>query len=183
VCLGFDGSWTRDATALMGCTVGDEPHLFTLGLWEQGGPGWRVPLDEVDDAVRYAFDTFEVVEMAVDKAHWRSEVERWRLDFGERVMDMPQSAGTMVPATDRLYQAIMEGHMTHDGHEGLSRHVHNAVAQDRPGGVQIRKPRNAPKDGSPVGRIDAAVASIMAFDRAGWHAQRAPTAAPFAFYG
>ena len=184
VCLGFDGSWTRDATALVGVTVEERPHLFVLGLWEFSGPGWRVPLDEVDAAVRYAFDTFEVVEMAVDKAHWRSEVERWRLDLGdERIIDMPQTAATMVPATDRLYQAIMEGTMTHDGHEGLTRHVHNAVAVEKPGGVQIRKPKHAPDKDSPIGRIDAAVASIMAFDRAGWHAGN-PTSAPtpFAFY-
>lgn len=182
VCLGFDGSWTRDATALVGVTVEERPHLFVLGLWEFAGAGWRVPLEEVDATVRYAFDTFEVVEMAVDKAHWRSEVERWRLDFGERIVDMPQTAATMVPATDRLYQAIMEGTMTHDGHEGLTRHVHNAVAVEKPGGVQIRKPKHAPDKDSPIGRIDAAVASIMAFDRAGWHAGNpTPSVAAFAF--
>lgn len=186
ICVGFDGSWTRDATALIGVTVPqfeDElPHLFVLGLWEHDRPGWRVPLDEVTEAVSYAFRTFDVVEMVVDKAHWRSEVERWRLEFGEtRIIDMPQSAQRMVPATDRLYQAVMDGTVTHDGHDGLSRHMHNAVAVEKPGGVQIHKPKNAPAKDSPVGRIDAAVASIMAFDSACMAAGRGPEDAPLVF--
>lgn len=171
VALGFDGSWTRDATALIGCTVplaeGELPHLFVLGLWEHSGPGWRVPLQEVIDRVAYAFDTFDVREMAVDKAHWRSEVERWRLTYGDGVLnDMSQAPSTMVPPTDRMYQLVMDAGLTHDGHEGLARHVQNAVAVVKPAGVQIEKPKHAPREGSPVGRIDAAVASIMALNSA-----------------
>lgn len=171
VCLGFDGSWARDSTVLMGCTVptdGERPHLFVLGFWEHDRPGWRPPLDEVTEMVAYAFETFDVRSMAVDKAHWRSEIERWRLEFkaADRIVDMPQTANRMVPATDRLYQAVMEGSMSHDGHEGLTRHIHNAVAVEKPGGVMIYKPKDAPSKDSPVGRIDAAVASILAFDEA-----------------
>lgn len=170
ITIGFDGSWTRDATALIGCTLPSDdepPHLFVLGLWEFSGPGWRVPLDEVNDAVAYAFETFDVRELVVDKAHWRSEVERWRMSYGdERVVDMPQTVARMVPATDRLYQAVLEGRVTHDHHAGLRRHMHNAVSVEKPGGVVIRKPKNAPSKDSPVGRIDAAHASIMAHDAA-----------------
>lgn len=184
ICVGFDGSWTRDATALIGCTVpfDEPPHLFVLGLWEYDGPGWRVPLDEVTAAVEYAFDTFDVRELVVDKAHWRSEVERWRLGYGdERVVDMPQSAARMVPATDRLYQAVMDSEVTHDGHDRLAKHIHNAVAVEKPGGVQIFKPKNAPAKDSPIGRIDAAVASIMAFDSALHLAGQAPETGPPVF--
>ena len=170
ICLGFDGSVNRDATALIGCTVpvDDKPHLFVLGFWEWDRPGWRVPLDEVYDRVAEAFAAYDVAAMAVDKSRWRNEIERWRIDFDahDRIIDVSQSALKMVPATDRLYQAVLEGELSHDGHEGLSRHVHNAVAVSKPGGVMIQKPKNAPAKDSAVGRIDAAVASIMVFDEA-----------------
>jgi hypothetical protein len=116
----------------------------------------------VIDRVGYAFDTFDVREMAVDKAHWRSEVERWRLTYGDGVLnDMSQAPSTMVPPTDRMYQLVMDAGLTHDGHEGLARHVQNAVAVVKPAGVQIEKPKHAPREGSPVGRIDAAVDKLI----------------------
>lgn len=44
VVLAFDGSASGDSTALVGCTVGPEPHVFVLGVWANpGDPSWRVP--------------------------------------------------------------------------------------------------------------------------------------------
>ena len=184
VALGFDGSWTRDSTALIGCTVptdGQPPHLFVVGAWEYDGPGWRTPIEEVEDAVRRAFETWDVLELVADPAHWRSEIERWRVSWGDRVADYPQAPSRMIPATDRLYQAILEGNVTHDGADILHRHVHNAVAVEKNGGVQLHKPKNAPSKESPVGRIDAAVAAVMAHDRAVWHSSN-KTQAPTPFF-
>jgi len=46
--LGFDGSYNRDSTALMGCTI-ESPRLVTLGVWErpEGVKEWSVPREEV----------------------------------------------------------------------------------------------------------------------------------------
>jgi hypothetical protein len=49
VVLGFDGSYARDATALIGCTL--DGHLFVLEIWERpesAGKDWRVPRREVE---------------------------------------------------------------------------------------------------------------------------------------
>ncbi len=35
IVMGFDGSENRDSTALIGWTVEDVPHRFTIGLWER----------------------------------------------------------------------------------------------------------------------------------------------------
>ena len=35
--LGFDGSYNDDSTALVGCTLDDNPHLFVAGAWEKPG--------------------------------------------------------------------------------------------------------------------------------------------------
>ena len=74
VVLAFDGSASGDSTALVGCTVGPDPHLFVAGLWENpGDPRWRVPRGDVDNAVALAFNRWDVAELAADPWGWRSE--------------------------------------------------------------------------------------------------------------
>ncbi len=75
----------------------------------------------------------------------------------------------MAPATDRLRTSVVERTITHDGHEGLARHVRNAVAESTSHGDVIKKDRR----GSPR-KIDGAVCAIVASDRAAFHATRRP---------
>jgi len=171
VVLAFDGSASGDSTALVGCTV-DDPHLFVIGLWENpNDPRWRVPREDVAKAVRDAFARYNVVELACDPWGWRSEIEAWAKEHGERrVLEWNTGAASrMAPATDRLYQAIVDGRLTHDAHPRLSAHMTNAVAKNTPMGDVINKD----KRGS-TRKIDAAVAAIVAHERAAFHATRAP---------
>lgn len=170
VVLAFDGSASGDSTALVGCTVGPDPHLFVVGLWENpGDPRWRVPREEVDAAVAVAFDRWDVLELACDPWGWRSELELWAKRHGERhvVEWNTANAQRMAPATDRLYQAVATGQVTHDGDGRLAAHVAHCVAKRTPMGDLISKD----KRGSPR-KIDAAVAAIVALDRAAWHTQQ-----------
>lgn len=170
VVLAFDGSASGDSTALVGCTVGPNPHLFVVGLWENpGDPRWRVPRAEVDAAVAVAFDRWDVAELACDPWGWRSELEAWAGRHGERrVLEWnTANAQRMAPATDRLYQAVTTGQLTHDGDGRLAAHIAHAVAKHTPMGDLISKD----KRGSPR-KIDAAVAAIVALDRAAWHTQQ-----------
>ena len=172
VVLAFDGSASGDSTALIGCTVAD-PHLFVLGLWEkEDDPRWRVPRGDVDRAVELAFHDYNVVEFAADPWGWRSEIEAWAKRFGERkvVEYNTGHAKRMAPATDRLYQAVVEHHVTHDGNADLARHFEHTVARRTPMGDLVQKE----KQWSPR-KIDAAVASIIAHDRAAWHANNKKT--------
>lgn len=73
----------------------------------------------------------------------------------------------MAPATDRLYQAVVTGACSHDGDERLAAHIGNCIAKTTPLGDLVSKD----KRGSPR-KIDAAVAAIVAFDRAAWHQGR-----------
>ena len=170
VALAFDGSASGDSTALIGCTVGPDPHLFVLGLWENpGDPRWRVPRGEVDAAVDVAFDTYDVAELACDPWGWRSEIEAWAKRHGEKhVLEWNTAhGGRMAPATDRLYQAVATKAVTHDGDPKMAAHFAHAVAKRTPMGDLISKD----KRGSPR-KIDAAVAGIVALDRAAFHAQQ-----------
>lgn len=165
VVLAFDGSASGDSTALVGCTL--DGHLWVEGLWEDPGDrGWRVPREDVDQAVATAFDRYNVVELACDPWGWRSEIEAWSKRHGERrVAEWNTGAAQrMAPATDRLYQAVVGREVTHDGDTRLAAHIAHCVAKRTPMGDLVAKD----KKGSPR-KIDAAVAAIVAYDRAAWH--------------
>lgn len=169
VVLAFDGSASGDSTALVGCTLGG--HLWVEGLWENAGdPRWRVPRADVDVAVQMAFQKYDVVELAADPWGWRSEIESWAKRHGEtRVVEWNTAhAARMAPATDRLYQAVVTQAVSHDGDPRLAAHVAHCVAKSTPMGDLVSKD----KRGSPR-KIDAAVAAIVAFDRAAFHAKPA----------
>lgn len=170
VVLAFDGSASGDSTALIGCTVGPDPLLWVEGLWEQDGDlRWRVPRSDVDTAVDLAFDRYDVLELAADPWGWRSEIEAWAGRHGERrVVQWNTAHGQrMAPATDRLYQAVTTGEVEHDGDPRMAAHIAHAVAKRTPMGDLIAKD----KRGSPR-KIDAAVAAIVALDRAAWHTKK-----------
>ena len=168
VVLAFDGSASGDSTALIGCTL--DGHLFVEGLWEQeGDPRWRVPRGDVDTAVDAAFAKYDVVELAADPWGWRSEIEGWADRHGDRKVIQWNTAHAqrMAPATDRLYQGVIDRQVTHDGDPRLAAHFAHTVAKATALGDLVSKDkRNSPR------KIDAAVASIVAFDRAAFHASK-----------
>lgn len=171
VVLAFDGSASGDSTALIGCTVGPDPHIFVVDVWANPGDArWRVPREEVSQVVDAAFARYDVLEMACDPWGWQSEIEGWAKRYGERrvLQWNTAAAARMAPATDRLYQAVVTQTMTHDGDERLAAHIAACKAKTTPMGDLVTKD----KRGSPR-KIDAAVAAIVAFDRAAHHARTA----------
>ncbi|TFD22134.1 terminase large subunit domain-containing protein [Cryobacterium sp. TMS1-13-1] len=165
IVLGFDGSASGDSTALIACTM--DGFISPINVWNKPESlGWRVPRAEVTQAVTDAFNTFDVVELACDPWGWRSEIEAWSKTHGERRV-VEYNTGfrnRMGPATDRLYAAVMDHTMTHDGNKTLSLHVSQTVAvQTAIGAIVSKDKRNSPR------KIDAAVAAIVAWDRAAWH--------------
>lgn len=169
VCLGFDGSASGDSTALVACTL--DGFVSPVGIWNKQEPGWRVPRAEVTAAVDLAFDRYDVVELAADPWGWRSEIEDWSKRHGERRVVEYNTAyrKRMGPATDRLYAAVMDGSMSHDGDRVLSLHVSQTVAgASAQGAIVSKDSKNSPR------KIDAAVAAIVAFDRATFHSNKKP---------
>lgn len=165
VVLAFDGSASGDSTALVGCTL--DGHIWVEGLWENpGDPRWRVPREDVTRAVDVAFTKYDVVELACDPWGWRSEIEDWSKRHGERrVLEWNTAhAARMAPATDRLYQAVVTNQVTQDGNQRMAAHIAHCVAKATTAGDLVSKDKkNSPR------KIDAAVAAIVAYDRAAWH--------------
>lgn len=159
VWLGFDGSYSGDSTALVGCDEGG--HLFIVGCWENPGrPGWRVPRDDVEATMVAAFDTWDVSQLVCDPPYWEREIGEWHERWGDRVIEFPTfSRARMAPACTSFFSAVMEKLITHDGDPRMARHIGNCVVKATPAGDVITK---VDKD-SPQ-KIDLAVAAVIALD-------------------
>jgi phage terminase large subunit-like protein len=162
VALGFDGSFSGDCTALVAVTVADRPHIHLVRLWEapEGSRDWRVPVVEVEDAIRAACRRWRVREVAADPYRWQRSLELLDAD-GIPVVEFPQSPARMGPATSRLYSAVVDRLLSHDGDQALARHVANCILKTDSRGARLAKEHKDSKR-----RIDAAVAAVMAHDRA-----------------
>jgi phage terminase large subunit-like protein len=158
VVLGFDGSFSGDMTALVVATVAERPHVDLVELWDAAGA--QVPILDVEEKIRQACRRWRVLEIVADPFRWARSLQL--LDGeGLPVLEYPQSPGRMTPATARFYEAVINGALTHSGDSRLARHVGNAILKEDARGARLAKERrDSPR------RIDAAVAAVMAHDRA-----------------
>jgi phage terminase large subunit-like protein len=163
VVLGFDGSQNNDTTALIAVTIAAEPQVLVLGIWEKpliNNEDWQVPRNEVKDAIRAACSEYHVREVAADPYLWKDALEELA---SERipVVAFPQTLTRMAPATQRMYERVQSQSISHNGNKTLARHLENCQLKVDPSGSRIVKDRrNSPR------KIDAAIATIIAVDRA-----------------
>ena len=102
VSVGFDGSRTRDATAMV-CTHMETGFQWIAGLWESDLSGeWEVPTREVHEAVERVHDTWRVSRMYCDPAYWEEDVWAWQARWTTEVV-----AGVWMTGSVRLRAARM----------------------------------------------------------------------------
>jgi phage terminase large subunit-like protein len=167
IIIGFDGSFNGDCTSLMGCTIPKEdekPYLFMIKTWEkqpEDTDDWRVNTQEVEDVIIQFCSTHNVKEIACDPYRWQRSMDAMA-EMGLPVIEFPStSPSRMVGACAKFYTAVTEQTMIHDGDPLLERHLTNAVVKtDRIGPRIVKDNRGSPR------KIDAAVAAVIAFDRA-----------------
>jgi hypothetical protein len=175
VVLFFDGSKSRDATALVGCCVSDG-HVFTVAVWEpdpKHDTDDVVPVDQVDAAVQHAFDNLNVAAFFSDVHEWESFTKiDWPKRFADRLRVWPSKSGNdpqsiawdmrnhvvdFTRAAELAEAEITEGGFTHDDDPRLARHVANCRRRPNRWGVSVGKASPS----SPL-KIDAAVCMIGA---------------------
>ncbi len=163
VVLGFDGSYARDCTAMVGSTL--DGYVFVVRVWERPAhdPEWKVPRHEVMDTIHGAFARWNVVEFAYDPPGWHRECEELVADYGEGVVvEFPTNVrARMAEACSRFYTGTVTGDLSHDGSPLLARHLAQCVTKPTPYGTVITK-----HDKDSVLKIDAAVAAVVAYCRA-----------------
>jgi phage terminase large subunit-like protein len=163
VILGFDGSYNRDSTGLVGCTL--DGHVFLVKAWERPPKAprdWVVDREDVNLEVHKAMRRWLVVELACDRSQWHSEFAEWARLYGEPpVIEFKNVPSNMGPACTTFYGAVAHHQLSHDGNPILRRHLQNAVTKETRDGAYITKDgRNSPR------KIDVAIAAVMAYERA-----------------
>jgi phage terminase large subunit-like protein len=169
VVLGVDGSFNGDTTAIVAVTVpksaDDKPHVFLVKAWEKqpnDSDDWRVDTLEVEQTIIEFCQSFRnVKEIAFDPFRWQRSMAVLQ-DIGLPVVEWPStSPRRMIPATQKVFDSVTEGKLTHSGDPLLARHIDNCVLKIDNMGARIVKESRASNR-----RIDAAVAFVIAYDRA-----------------
>lgn len=177
VTLGFDGSISDDATALVMCRVSDghlqiPEHAGELTLWERpedAPEDWRVNGEAVSAAVAGIMGRFNVVGFYADPAHWRDYLAVWHERYSTRMQVSATQARplefwtnrdrVMVAALERFYEAVVRKTLSHDGGHQMRRHVLNARRRVGRSGMTISK--EYPKSPN---KIDACMAAVLAYE-------------------
>ena len=170
VILGFDGSFSGDATALVAVRV-DDLHLEPVALWERpdGDKAWRVPVQNVEDSIRAAFELFTVQELVADPYFFQVTLQRLE-DSGFPVIEFPTNGNRMHSPTKTFFDSVLDGELSHNGDPALARHVANTIIKHDARGSRIGKEYRAS-----TRYVDLTVASVLALGRArAWREQEAP---------
>jgi hypothetical protein len=165
IALGFDGSKSRDATALVACTK--DGHVWPVLILERpprAPDDWRIDRALVHKTLEETFERYEVAWLYCDPWQWQTELAQWAEKWPDRVVEWPtNSTRRMAPAIDRFRSGIVESHLTHSGDDVLTRHVLaarlRAAGRDADGrGVYLLE------KAGPQRYIDACVAAVLAFE-------------------
>ena len=168
IILGFDGSYNGDASVIVGAVVPETPEdpiqVFMVKAWEKNlehdPPDWRVDIGDVEATIMEFCQNHRVREIACDPFRWARSMEVLE-GKGLPVVAFPQSPQRMIRACAIFFDAVAEKRLQHDNNPVLTRHISNTVTKLTPAGPHIKKENpNSPR------KIDAAVAAILAVDRA-----------------
>lgn len=169
VVLALDGSLTDDSTAIVVGTVDKVPHFDKLAVWSKprGDDGWRVPVLEVEQAIREACKRWKVREVAFDPYLWTRSAQILAAE-GLPMVEFRQSPQRQTAATNDLHGAAMNARFTHSGDETLREHVLNATVKESDKGMRIAKTSRSRS----AGKIDLCTALMMCHSRATWLASK-----------
>lgn len=171
----FDGSLSRDTTALVGCRVSDG-HVFLIGSWDPGNShniAGTVDVEAVDARVDKAFARYDVKAFFADVREWESFTKvTWPARYKDRLQlwaspggkqpepiawDMRGKLFDFTQACELTEREIIEHAFTHDGHPVLTAHMRNCRRAENRYGISVKK-----ESPSSAKKIDAAVCLIGA---------------------
>lgn len=175
VVLGLDMSKSKDTTALsIVAPRGGGRYASSSEVWAT----WPNPADEPPEAhhiveaetipfadpiarVRACLSIYDVAEIAYDPWRIPDAVAEELEAEGFPMTKFPQTPAQMVPASQGLFEAIVEGKLAHDGDPIVSAHIASATAREIPGDRGWRLDKDTARSPS-----DAAFSLAMALHRA-----------------
>jgi hypothetical protein len=143
VTLGFDGAISQDVTGLVAVDI-ETGHAVVVAWWARpadlpDNEEWTVPIEELDEAVEFAFTFWKVWRMYADPPHYREDLSRWAGKYGaDRVVEWWTNRRKDMATSLKEFRASMrEGVMSHgplndspearEAHAALVEHVANSV--------------------------------------------------------
>jgi hypothetical protein len=159
--MSIDVGIKRDSAAITwGQWHGEELHVGSeIMLPEREGPGFGVSDVRARLAGRARVYDSGVTEISYDPWSFRESAEILA-DDGLPMVEFPQNAARMAPASETLYELIVNKRLVHDGDLVLRDQVLAAViSPTERGGWRISKRKS-------LERIDACVSLAMTADRA-----------------
>jgi len=154
--VGIDMALKHDSIAVVVAQPQDGVLVVRAKIWHPQD----APLDvaAVEAHLRWLHRTYEVREFAYDPAYFQRSAEILA-DDGLPMVEFPQNAGRMIPACGNAFELIVNQRVAHDGSPMFVDQVLSAAQRMTDNGWRLSKGRSKRK-------IDAAIALVMALDRA-----------------
>jgi phage terminase large subunit-like protein len=158
VFVGVDVGLKKDTSAIVTCWKRpDERIVVQSKVFAPQGES-ALDLSKIEGEIRKIADRFEVMAVAYDR--WSFERSAQMLsDEGLLMVDFPMTNERTVPASTRLFEAIQQGRIVHDGDPVLAAHVKAGATRDTERGWRLAK-------GKARRPIDALMALLIAFPQA-----------------
>lgn len=154
--VGIDMAIKNDSIAVVIAQPQDDRIVLRSRIWNPQDDG--IDVAGVEAHLRSLHRDFNVQEFAFDPALFLRSAEALA-DDGLPMIEFPQSAARMIPASNNAYQLIVEGRIAHDGSPTFSDHVLSAAQRLSEMGWRLSKGKSRRK-------IDACIAMVIALDRA-----------------
>lgn len=181
IVLGFDGSRVDDSTALIAQEV-ESGFMWPIAIWERPMAAgathvqqeWQVPEDEVNEAVKAAFDRYNVWALYGDPPQWTTQMATWAGEWEGKVVEFwTKHWDRMSEACKAFRNAMQAKEITHgpngstprdvEQHQAFCKHIGNAHRFQLRSKDEDQQPRWVivkERKGSPM-KVDAAVAGAI----------------------
>ena len=166
--VGVDMALKHDSIAVVIAQPQDGRVVVRSKIWHPDANAMDV--SAVEQYIRDINGQFNVVENAYDPAFFQRSAEV--LSENHVMVEFPQSAARMIPACGNLYELIVNQVIAHDGDPMFADQVLSAAQRQTESGWRLSKGKSKRK-------IDAAIALVIASDRATSKQEVAPVAGFF----
>jgi hypothetical protein len=170
IVMGFDGSKTDDATALVAIRIADN-LIVPIGIWQNPDPSqqWHVPVEEVESEVHLAFSMYKVYAFFADTAYWESQTDGWSDAYREQLLikasarstvgfDMRSNKAKISQTTEAFVASIADKRLKQNGHRLMRVHVLNTKRRTNTYGLWFGK-----ETASSSRKIDGFAAGFLAY--------------------
>jgi phage terminase large subunit-like protein len=176
--VAIDVGIRHDSAAVTAVQKRGQRYVTRAWIWENPYPrgtarhdAWQFSIAIVENRCRELFEQFQVPAPSGEEGpmgpgpaffydpHFFVRSAQLLEGDGLTMLEFPQSDPRMIPASQGLYELIVTHAVAHDGDPALARHIKAVIADEKPRGWRMSKPRGSGR------KIDAAIAEAMATDR------------------